>query len=687
MTQPPTLSREERFLTALARLHHPVAYGLLTAAVLLAVLCVWLGAVADEDSRLGFRINWPLWPEAAGALLLAFVTAGAGAWLLLSQPAQRNVTNVRVLVLAAGGLTGLIIFLATLGRAGRWWGDIFSKGLEGWQGEGGWKIWVCIAAGLAGLVIMFVSLLLARSEERSNPAMRRLLYGYNSALCGLLLLAILIMVNILVHFLLPASYNWTRTRAGSQLSSRAKSVLANLGETVYVYVIMSQQNRIYEDLRTLLDNCQAVTDKLVVRTISPDREPEALQDLIKRFPSLQVVKTERNMPQVRVERGIALVKGAPGSRGEQLITFIPQQRLYRAEVSQRARPDEGAQTFVFQGEDVLLSELSFWAEGGKAPVIYFTQDNDELRFQRQILLSLQTQLERDKFKVRSLRLHQPPPGHKAEGAAVISKDVPRDAAVVVIADPLRPFTTEAADALRRYLARGGKLFIMLDILHENRLGAPPTGLEKLLAEYDVEVQKAYLLRNFDRDPRGMLTMLALPPEGSSNPIARAMAGKGLEVFGARPVRRLSRSPKYQVDTILEVPPELEFWVETDLDFPPQTCLLQLRQSGTPVSKEPAPVAVAVKSARDDKPALVVCGNMNFARRVAGTNPVYYDFIHNCVQWLRGQGADLGISPVKSDRYVLDTANTNLSRLRLLPAFLILIGIVGLGTGIWVVRRR
>jgi hypothetical protein len=680
-SQPTT--RVQRFLSTLARLHRPVAYALLAAALLLAALCFWIGVVFDSETRFGYRINWPLWPEAGGALLLALVAAAAGAWLLLTSPARRTVDNLRALVLAAGGLSGLIIFLATIGRAARWWTDIFAKGLEGWQGEGGWKLWVCIAAALFGLAVMFASLLLARSEERSNVIMRRLLYGYNSALAGLLLLAILVLVNIMVRFLFPATYNWTKTRASMELSSRAKSVLQHLDENVYVYVIMSPQGRIYGDLRILLDNCEAVTDKLVIRTISPDRQPEAVKNLIKRLPSIQVVKADPRMLPEGVERGIALVRGAPGSPNEQLIAFIPENRLYQ---SQRTGAD--TQTLVFKGEDVLLSELSFGAEGGKKRIVYFTLDHGELAFnpkiQGQIFESLRTQLQRDKFKIRGLGLRQPPPGYQKSEDAVISKQVPKDADVVVIADPLRPFLAEAVEALRRYLARGGTLFIMLDIIHGNQVDARPSGLEKLLTEYNVEVQKAYVLRNSEDDP---LTVLAFPPSESDNRIARAMTGTGLRFTGVRPVRRLSNSPRYRVDTVLEVPVALEFWVETDLAFHPRACLIERRKSGTPVSKQPAPVAVAVRDAQSDKPKLVVCGNMRFLRQILGPNPTYYDFFHNCIQWLRGRGADLGISPIKSERYVLDTANTNLSRLRLLPVFLILVAIIGLGTGIWVVRRR
>src|SRR5262249_3050247 len=205
-------SRVERVLNFLIRQHWPIGLILLVDAVLLALLSVLMGFQADDSSRFGFSVDWEFWPEAFAAACLAIVTLGGGLWLTLTSRQQITLTTMRIGVLATGGLTGLIVFLATLGRAGRWWDDIFSGGLEGWQGPGWWKFWVCVGIGLYGLTLMFLSLLLARSVERSNPVLRRLLYGYNAALCGVLLLAILIIGNVMVHYMWPSAYKWTKTR-------------------------------------------------------------------------------------------------------------------------------------------------------------------------------------------------------------------------------------------------------------------------------------------------------------------------------------------------------------------------------------------------------------------------------------------------------------------------------------------
>ena len=72
-----------------------------------------------------------------------------------------------------------------------WTIQVFIKcALEAWQGATWWHLWVCLLALFGGLALMFVSLLPARAVERTDPALRRLLYGYNAVLSGLLMLAI-----------------------------------------------------------------------------------------------------------------------------------------------------------------------------------------------------------------------------------------------------------------------------------------------------------------------------------------------------------------------------------------------------------------------------------------------------------------------------------------------------------------
>jgi hypothetical protein len=694
MAESKATSRVQRLLETIMQQHKLIGSLMLGLAVILVILFILVGFQQDDDSRIGVSVYWAAWPEALGAVCLAIVALGFGAWLLMAPPKQLTLTNTRIALLATGGLFGLVIFLATLGRVGRWWSDIFTGGLAGWKGEGGWKLWLCIGVALIGLVIMFVSMLLARTEERANVYLRRLLYGYNAVLSGLLLLAILVLANIMVHFVWPGGYKWTKTRGLLDISTQSKNILANLKEKIWVYVIMAENSRVYENVRTLLENCQAGTDKLEWQTISPDTPGGKVEfeKLRRRLPALQVQKMVRgqfSVPDLDIGRGLAVVQGDPSSPGEKLITFIPERRLYDVEGDPRPGQDKDSRTFVFKGEDVLLSEIKYWLEGSKSPKIYFTQDNEEPDLNK-FFASLKSHLERSKYQVLGLRLRALPEGRKPDPQIVYSKEVPKDAAVVVITQPHRAFSAAAQAALRRYVKKNGRLFILLGLdLDPRTLGIRPTGLEKLLSEYNVEVRKAYLYSS----KRPFPFVAAFAREESNNRLARAMGTNGLLLPFARPLQRLSTSRNFQVDTVLQVPPREDVLVVDDMttlrlrrptDIP--GFLAQLGKRIVP-SNDPIPVAVAVKDARVDQPHMVVCGNMEFATLSRGADPIYYDFVANSLQWLRGRVTTLGEQPLKSNRFTLNVAKLNQSRMVFLPPFLITICIIGLGVGIWLVRRR
>jgi hypothetical protein len=55
-------------------------------------------------------------------------------------------------------------------------------------------------------------------------------------------------------------------------------------------------------------------------------------------------------------------------------------------------------------------------------------------------------------------------------------------------------------------------------------------------------------------------------------------------------------------------------------------------------------------------------------------------------WLRERPNSIGLDPKDRDRYRLEPT-TNIARLMFLPSGLMLLGIVGFGVGVWVIRRR
>jgi hypothetical protein len=102
-----------------------------------------------------------------------------------------------------------------------------------------------------------------------------------------------------------------------------------------------------------------------------------------------------------------------------------------------------------------------------------------------------------------------------------------------------------------------------------------------------------------------------------------------------------------------------------------------------------PVAVTVKDVQQGKPRMVVGGCAVLVANVALRNPdsIYFSFMDNCLQYLVERPGNLGIAPKKSTTFTVDNTSLNFNRMIWTPLWLVTVAIVGLGMGVWIVRRR
>src|SRR5687767_5384425 len=209
------------FLSALVANRRQVAVGLAAVGLLLAGLSIWWGvwgfarsadaaptktegklspedlAKPDQPEDAGKPKRSPDWQIAAiwtGSLALLCLLCAGWVYTQPPDPAAPH-TSARVEALTFGGTVGLLTTLCGVFLGYRW-----NESLTKWIGGGDRREakWVLYAAAvfLAGLLIMFVSLQLARTEQRANALLRRILYGFNSVFVGLLLLLVLIALNV-----------------------------------------------------------------------------------------------------------------------------------------------------------------------------------------------------------------------------------------------------------------------------------------------------------------------------------------------------------------------------------------------------------------------------------------------------------------------------------------------------------
>ena len=88
--------------------------------------------------------------------------------------------------------------------------------------------------------------------------------------------------------------------------------------------------------------------------------------------------------------------------------------------------------------------------------------------------------------------------------------------------------------------------------------------------------------------------------------------------------------------------------------------------------------------------MVVFGDASMMSNKAWSDPnagvAYGAILGSSVAWLRGRQEEVGIPPKQAEMFTLNP-NASLGQIILLPGLISLVSIVGLGLGVWTVRRR
>jgi hypothetical protein len=658
----------------------PSAHALFLIALVCAVVALWLGIAKPTDYS----------PFCFAAAVLALANLCAGLYQYLRDPEDwPEPESTRLLVLAVAGFWGLII--TGLGAALAWtWWDTYLEWMRGEPGKDAWRLWASLLAVFGGLVLMFAGLQLARGEERANPILRRLLYGYNSFLAAILLLTILLFANVLAYAKFNTPIDFTASNIYT-LTSRSKSVLEGLNKQTKIYVILRPASMLQLEVQNVLNNCRAINPRIEVQYIDPDLDEEKIRDL-------------QSQASFTARMGILIVYG-PSS--EHNTRFITADDLFTADTM-------GTREMKFKGEDAIMSALSALAEGKSKPVIYFTQGHGELdldNFDDARMGvgagDLKSRLEKRNYEVKPLRFKPADPR------------VPDDASIVVMVGPKEMFSPQAVQALRSYVnperpgAKKGKLVVFFDIALSPEGTMRQTGLEPFMREFGVDVGNDRILSVRVKDP---LTSIGImnPSERflERNPVARTFAFNQFRLYNPREVRPIE-TPRAGGRSNFTAGPFIyllaNLWLIRDSNLRgsaselASSLLKNQSELAKRVSEEAIPVACVVTSPQESTdphsmmmpnpgegtPRLAVFGSAALASNYFTSErrgQLHYELIANTLDWLRERPQSIGIEPKKRDFFVLDPS-VNVNRMRFLPAGLMLLAIIGLGTSVWLVRRQ
>jgi hypothetical protein len=241
----------------------------------------------------------------------------------------------------------------------------------------------------------------------------------------------------------------------------------------------------------------------------------------------------------------------------------------------------------------------------------------------------------------------------------------------------------------------------------------PTGLDSLLGQYNVRLGNDRIL-SLGINTRDPLEVIALTNPDSSNPVAKAFISEDRETqFLFRNVRTVQpgaeNSPGVAAERLVWVPKQFGFWVETNLERSPSDLAAALRSDkklfvkmlggdraawmavAASETSGGAPRDMAHAGVNKETPRLVVFGSADWINDdgLGGRlGPTRMDLFNSCISWLR-EKSSIGttIAPKERTPYDSNIRNQDEYPLMLLPLGLMVLCIIGLGTGVWVVRRR
>jgi hypothetical protein len=438
-------------------------------------------------------------------------------------------------------------------------------------------------------------------------------------------------------------------------------------------------------------------------------------------------------------RGLLVTIGPESTKEvKQRHAFIPRSAL--GDVRRESKGDRTI-TVNFRGENALMETIQLLSEHDKKkPVIYFTQGNGELVLSDQMGAmkntiqifmgagNLRSMLAKDNYDVYGLvwgppikelvgnpmfKFGQPPRDPKAppdlKGDKDLRKDeVPEDARLVVIVYPFtftdrrHKWPKSGLDALERYMERGGKLLVINPTPFEDfppQL-SPDLGLTGLLAKYGVRVSKDYIL-NSNPNRKGVLGppawgVTATAPPGTANRFAQHFIGQQINLTLPHVVD-VAPAAEYKAEVVLVVKEKQRgndfVWAEKDSDpliMNTHEYVRTLPPEKLDAMRAPElPVAVAVTDKHGKARVVVLGDSLNAANFYVNKSGPYYDFIRSAADWLVDRPVQkLGIPPKESNVFVLrPDAVKHPERMIWLPLGLTVALILGVGLGVWVVRRR
>jgi gliding motility-associatede transport system auxiliary component len=291
------------------------------------------------------------------------------------------------------------------------------------------------------------------------------------------------------------------------------------------------------------------------------------------------------------------------------------------------------------------------AMSSRQPKVYFLQGHGEKepnKTERDGYSALSGMLRRDNYQVERLVLAQ-------------QKDVPADATVLVVGGPTTDILPAELDMLKRYLARAGKLMVLID----PPIGGVPASmpnLESLLKEWGVTLGNNVIVDVSGATNEPSIAVAATYPLHAITerfatltiyPIARTVDAVSGGVNGHNPQTIVETSRASWAESNFA---SLSTGVQMDEKSGDKTGPLPVGVAVSgPASTEGQTAAAATDNAPKPETRVVVFGDSDFATNAYAGVPGNPNLFANAVNWLAQQENLIAIRPTEAaDRRVTMT---------------------------------
>lgn len=487
----------------------------------------------------------------------------------------------------------------------------------------------------------------------------------NVVLTAVLGLVVVVLVNYLSarHYL---RWDWT-TQGLFTLSDRSQEVLRGLDQEVQIYVFLGRDEQDFADVETLLEEYVAVTDRIAVEWVDPDRDRARYQVLADRFGIDSWLAGDVTLSQVPV----VVTSGERKWKVERHQLIVEDFDSFE---------DADGHKLDLQSERALTGAILEVTTGTPTKVCLAAGHGEwEVgAYGERSFDAVARELEWEKIEVEPFEIRK--------------EAVPTSCDALFVVSPQRPFSEEETGVVDRYLASGGNVLLAFDpVLKKEALSA--TGFEASLEARGILVGQDLVIENdtaqqLPGNPGDLFLVTYLGTHRVVDTIRKR--GGGILVAVARSVDVADGS---DTEVLLRTSPNAV--AESDL----KRALEPNADDPTPPSAVPLGVAWEyVPPLGDDlKPVptegpepgrLIVLGDSDWMSSELLDNPQLsnIDFLSASTGWLTQREALIQIAPRKTNAQAVIMSDADLQNLLFRVVVLLPLAALIAGFGVWWSRR-